>query len=200
MTTGDAPPPADLGDRVEVFRPMLSNTIAGFIISVLLAAAGVGVGLLVLRDARLNNWNLPVVADDKGASWLTLGVGALMGLVLVGCGVALAVYCAGLLSYRVEVYVGGLRARSRGSSVEVRWADVAAIHELVYYARPPVLKGAANMIVPKGMYTTYTVVTRAGAQHSYNANAIKSIRRFGRVLREVTGPRGVPWQTTTQDS
>lgn len=196
MPPDPLPGPAPLGARVETFRPMLSNTIAGFILSLLLVAGGCGVVWLGLRDAIRTGWNLPVW-HDKDPSWAIVGLLGLLGLALAVGGVALVWYCWSLLSYRVEVYANGLRARTRGATTDVPWADVALIHEVVTSARLPILKGPGKLLVPRGTYTVYTVVTRAGAQHRFDENAIKSIRRFGRVLRETTEPLGVPWESVT---
>src|SRR5262249_16939267 len=105
-------PEAGLGDRLHLFKPMMANVIAGFIISTLLLVGGaVAIGF-PLRAAALADWNLPFDVK-KGWSWLAVGGFCLLGVGLTVGGVVLARYSRGLISRRVEVCANGFRYCSR---------------------------------------------------------------------------------------
>ena len=68
-----------LGDLIEEFKPMMGNIIAGFVISVLLVAAGAAAIGFPLHAAYLADWDLPVDVK-KGWSWLAVVLFCLLGI------------------------------------------------------------------------------------------------------------------------
>ncbi len=199
MTASDRPPPesADLGERVEVFKPMPGNIVAGFIISALLVGGGAAAAGFPLRGAALAGWQLPVEAK-AGWCWLAVGIMCVVGLVLLACGVGLALYCKGLISHRVEVFTNGFRYCAGRDTDDVAWAQVAHIRETILYERHPILKGPAKLLLPKVASASYAVVTAAGKEYGFDGNSIKGITRFGGVLRAQADRHAVAWETVEE--
>jgi hypothetical protein len=173
---------------------MLGNVAAGLVISALLLTGGAAAAGFSLRAAYLAGGDLPLNAE-KDVSWVVVGLGCVAGLLLLGGGVALAVYCRGLLAHRVEVRAGGFRYVTRRSADDVRWEEVARVVETVVYERHPVLKFPASMLLPKVASTSYTVVTGSGREYEFDANSVRAIRRFGKVLRAQADRLGLAWET-----
>src|SRR5438552_15113064 len=99
---------APLGTRIELFKPLLGNIVAGGIISVLLLGGGLAVTGAILREVYLAGGDLPVDAQ-KGMSWLAVGMGSLLGVGLVVGGVCLVFYVRWLRSHERELCANGLR-------------------------------------------------------------------------------------------
>ena len=180
------------GNPLRVFKPGVGNIVAGFILSFLLVAAGLTALTVITRVVYQTGGNLPMDAK-KGASWLTLGLWGFIGAILLAGGIWLGTYCLGLLSHRVEFYDDGLRYRKRATSDDVRWEEIARVREIVVYARPPIVKGPARMLLPEIANTSFVIVTKTGREHPSDGNSIKFIKRFGKAVREQTDPRSVPW-------
>jgi hypothetical protein len=189
----DRTPTEAMGQRREVFRPMLGNIIAGFIISGLLVAGGLAmIGGPTLKAAG-RDWDLPNY-DAHGLAWLWLVLFWVIGLGLVAAGVALARYAQGLISHRVEVWTDGFQFWKRGSADEVRWTAVRLVRETIQYERPPILKGPAKLVLPKLASWSYSVIADTGTSYEFDGNSIKAIKQFGRLLRERAEANGVPWE------
>jgi hypothetical protein len=199
MATGNDPPPADadLGAPIDVFKPMAANVAAGFVLAGLLVVAGAAAVWFPLWGAYRAGWNLPLNAE-KDWSWLTVVLFAVIGVLALWMAAAFAQFARGLIAHRVEVYADGFRHHTRGGVEAVRWADVAGVRETILYERPPVLKGAARLLIPKVASTSYAVATRAGKVYEFDGNAVKAIRRFGRVLRAQADRLALPWETVEE--
>ena len=168
----NAPLDKRLGEPTEVFQPSPANTVAGYIIAALLLAAAWAAIWFPLRAARLAGWNLPF-NREKGWCWFAV-------LMLVAIGVGLAIGAVALLlklrvisARRVELCPGGLRFWSGSIAEEVPWAEVRAIRETTVYQRPPVLKGEAQLLLPKLASKGYTVVAASGKVFACDGNSIK---------------------------
>ncbi|HEY7422788.1 MAG TPA: DUF3592 domain-containing protein [Gemmataceae bacterium] len=188
---------AQLGERIAVFKPMMSNIIAGFIIGALLIVGGAAAIGFSLRAAYLAHWDLPFDVK-KGPSWLTVGFLSLIGVVLVVCGVALAAFSRGLLSHGVDICANGFRYCWRRSTENVLWSGISRIKETILYERPPLLKGPAKLLLPKVSSTSYMIVTKSGTEYGFDGNTIAAIKRFGRVLREQAERLSLPWETVEE--
>jgi hypothetical protein len=188
---------AELGERIEVFRPMMGNVIAGFILSGLVLVGSAAAIFFPLRAAYLANWNLPF--DVKtGWSWLAVGLCEVLGIGLLIGGLALLVYSRGLLSHCVEIYANGFRYCSGRSAECVLWTHVSHVRELILYERHPILKGPAKFLLPKVASTSYLVHTISGKEYGFDGNSIRSIKRFGNLLREQSQRLSLPWETVEE--
>lgn len=188
---------SDPGQAVEVFKPMMGNIIAGFILSMLLIIGGAAAVGFPLRGAYLAGWNLPLEAK-QGWCWLAVGLGCFLGAVLLGCGAGLAVYSRWLAAHRVEVHANGFRYCSRQSAEDVPWAQVRRIRETILYERPPILKGPAKLLIPKVASTSYTVVTATDKEYGFDGNSVKAIGRLGGILRKVADRLSLSWETVEE--
>lgn len=186
-------PAEGMGQQLGVFRPMVGNIIAGFIISALLVAGGLAmIGGPTLKAAG-RDWDLPNY-DEHGLAWLWLVLFWMIGLGLVAAGVALARYSQGLISHRVEVWTDGFQFWKRGSAEEVRWTAVRLVRETIHYERPPILKGPAKLVLPKLASWSYSVTADTGTSYEFDGNSVKAIKRFGQLLRERTNAHSIPWE------
>lgn len=182
-----------LGETLEVFRPMIANIVAGFILSLLLVGGGITAIGFPLHAAFLAHWNLPLDAQ-RGWCWIAVGGLSLTGVVLSVCGVVLAAVSRGLISHRVEICRDGFRYCWHRSVEAIPWSSVHSVRETVLHERPPLLKGPAKLLLPEIASTSYTVFTISGKEYRFDKNCIKSIRRFGELLRENAERHSWPWE------
>jgi hypothetical protein len=135
---------------------------------------------------------------NKEESWLTAGLGLLLGLVGIVGGVVFAGYARWLLYHDVELCEHGFRYRQGKATEEVPWSAVTSVRETILYERPPILKGPAKLLLPKLASRSYTVITKSGKKYSFDGNSIKRIKRFGALLHERVDQVGVPWETVEE--
>ena len=184
-------------DCIEEFRPMAANLLAGFLLATLLAFGGAAAIVFPIRGAYLAGWRLPFWVE-KGWSWGAVGIAVLLGIFLMACGVLLLVFTRGLIGRRVEVCAAGLRYFAEDIGEDVPWNEIAGIRETLLYERPPILKGPAQLILPKFVSAFFLVVTTSGRELRFDGNSIKGIRRFGEILREQAGRLDLPWETVEE--
>ena len=189
----------NLGDFIEAFKPAAANIAAGLILGAGTIAAGVAAIVLAISGASQAHWQLPLSAE-KGWCWLEVGGAGLLGIVLIGAGIALTMFCKGLVSRRVEMYTNGFRFHSRTGCEDLLWSDVCGVQETILHERPPILKGAASLILPKIKSSSYTVFAKSEKKYHFDGNSIASIRRFGIVLLEQAAQHSLPFETIHQDS
>jgi hypothetical protein len=196
-TTDDSKATTLLGDCLGSFKPMLGNIIAGFILSLLLIGAGV-VGLtFVWREVYLAGGDLPLHVQ-KGMGWSTVALGSVLAAGAIVGGIVLARYSRWLLSHGVDVCADGFCYRVGASGDNVRWSEVASIRETVLYERPPLLKGAAKLLLPKMKSRSFLVTTKAGKDYSFDGNSVKGINRFAELLRKQADRFTLPWDIVEQ--
>lgn len=195
VPTQDAP----VGERLQIFRPMRGNIVAGFIISSLSFVGGAAAIGVSLRAAYLAHWNLPFDVKN-GWCWLAVGLFCLIGVVLIVIGVVLAAFSRGLISHRVEICQEGFRYCSRQSTEGVLWASVSRIRETTSYERPPLLKGPAKLLLPEIANASYTIVAISGKEYVFDGNSVKAIKQFGEVLREQAKRLSLPWEMVEEHS
>jgi hypothetical protein len=188
---------AQLGELDAVFEPMSANIVAGFIISLLLIVGGLSAIGFSLHAAHVAGWKLPTNAE-RGWSWINVGLATLLGVALITGGLVLGRFARGLMSHRVEVFAKGFRYCSRGSAEPVLWTNIGGIRETILYERPPILKGPAKLLLPKVASFRYLVVTNRGKEYSFDGNSIKSIERFGNILRAQAERLSLPFETVEE--
>jgi Protein of unknown function (DUF3592) len=188
---------ADLGAKREVFSPRMANTVAGFIISALLVVGGTAAIGLPLREAYLADWNLPVYVKT-GWCWLAIGVLAVVGVFLAAGGIVLMRFSKALLSHRVELFANGFRFGPQDSAEVALWTNVVRVRETILYERPPILKGAAKLLLPKIASASYVIVTKSGKEYGFDGNSIKEIQTFAQVLRDLANRLSLPWETVEE--
>lgn len=183
----------ELGDCLETFQSSRANIVAGFILSVLTLAGGIAAIWLPLRGAMELHWQLPFNAE-RGWCWWAVGLAWLLGVVLIGAAAALAVLSRGLIGRRVEFCRDGFRHHSRQSTDTVRWSDVKLIQEQIVYERAPILKGPAQLLVPKKASTSFKIVTASGNAYQFDGNSVRKIRAFGTRLRDTAIRLSLPYE------
>lgn len=192
---GDPPASAlrdPLGPRIESFRPMPANVVAGGILCAMLFAAGLGIAGVMVHAVVTAGGRLPFHAE-KGWGWAVVGLGVVSSVALIALGLALASGVHVLWSHEVDVHENGLRGGCDRAAYELPWTAMASIHEVVHYERPPV--GLLMVLLPRTPSWSYRVLTTWGEVFDFNGNAINRIRRFGNILRERSAHAGVPWAT-----
>ncbi len=192
-----APAGAEVGDRIELFKPMIGNVVAGGIFTALLFGGGVTILTFIIREIYLAGGHLPVDAK-KGMSWLAVGIGSLLGIGFVVGSVFLARYVRWLYSHSVELCENGYRYREGKHFDEVPWELITSIRETVVYERPPILKGPAKILLPKTSSRNYVVTVKSGKQYGFDCNSVRAIARFGELLHERAKSTGIPWETVEE--
>jgi|GEM_PF-5757295 len=118
-----------LGEKVESFRPMLGNVIAGFILGLLAGGAGIAALAFAVSTGVKHDFDMPF-QDDNGPNWLGFILFAFIGVIFLGVGIGFTLYSRGLISVKVDLHENGLRIRGRRSLVDVKWSEVAKIQEV----------------------------------------------------------------------
>jgi hypothetical protein len=185
---------AMMGDEIATFKPAAVNIFAGFVISLLIAAGGSAAIFFPIRAAYLENWNIPFRRDD-GTCWLAIGAMSLLGFGLLFCAYLLAAYSRSLATHVVEFRANGLRIHSNQSIDDVLWNEISEIRETITYERYPILNWPAESLLPKVANTSYTIFTMAGKSHTFDANSVRSLKKFGKLLQQEAQRTGLPWQT-----
>ena len=181
-----------LGSRIDSFKPMMGNIIAGFILGLLSCSAGVAAYIFSIRSAIRQNWDLPLV-EGKELSWLVFGLVIFAGTVMLLMGAAFIRLSRSLVGLRVDIHVNGIRYRPRRSYEDIAWGEINRILETITYERPPILTGPAAFLLPKLASVSYTVFIEE-KQFLFDGNTIKAIKRFGRVLKEHASRASVVWE------
>ena len=184
----------ELGDKLDVFKPMVGNIVAGFILSALLIAASAAAIAFPLRGAYERGWQLPFEFVNRGWSWPTVGLFVLLGIGLAAGGVFLLYYATSLISRRVEFYADGFCVYAGRRSELVLWTDVDQIRETILYERPPILKGPAKLILPEFASRFFAIHTTSGNEYQFDGNSVKALRHFAEILRETSDRLSIPWQ------
>jgi hypothetical protein len=70
---------------------MMGNVVAGFILSILIAAGGLAAIGFPLYGAYVEGWNLPMHAE-KGLAWSVVALASVIGVGLLAGAVGLAWY------------------------------------------------------------------------------------------------------------
>jgi hypothetical protein len=182
-----------LGERLELFKPRMTNIAAWWIVSLGLIAGGLFLLGYIPRVVYLAGGQLP--ADAKqGWSWIAVIVGSFAAIMAVIGGALLLQIARWLLAHEVEVCENGFRYREGKSCDEVGWSTIAAIRETVLYERPPLLKWPAKLLLPKLASTSYTVTTQDGREFGFSGDSINRIKRLGKCLRDQAERTGIPWE------
>lgn len=190
----ERPPQGDqLGNCLQVFKPMMGNIIAGFIFSIILLIGGVAAIGISIRGVYVAGWDLPLDVK-KGWSWFAVGLMCLAGVCLAVSGIVLMRYSRGLISHRIEVCTNGFRYCTGPFTEDVLWSDVLLVEETFLHERPPI------RILPKWTSARYTVITVGGREFSFDENSVKSIKRFGKILRAHADFPSQLWKSFEQDA
>lgn len=187
----------NLGNPVRVFKPSMANVIAGFILSAVMIAGGLWAIIFFVHAAWAAGWNLPFSAK-KGMCWFAVIAFSVIGLALIGAGAFLARLSKGLLKGGAIIYERGFCRIVRGAVTGVLWEEVSGFKEIVILERPPVLKGAASLLVPKIKNTVY-VARAMGRDIEFDGNSIGEIRELGQLLRTEAEKRHVSWTVEQRD-
>jgi hypothetical protein len=181
-----------LGPPTDVFRPSAANLGAGLVLGVLLVFGGCLSLFLIIRAVVENGGHLPVNAE-RGMSWVAVGLGSLLSLMLVTGGAGLLYWMRSLLSLRVYVCPHGFYCQSATTVRVFPWSEVASVKETIIRERYPVLKGPLKYLLPVKK-THYYCVNRADGDHFvFDCNSIHDHDRAGQLLRQQSQRLDFPW-------
>ncbi len=184
-----------LGEKVETFKPMMGNIVAGFILGLLSCGGAAIMFGFVIRAAFRKNWNIPLIAED-GLSWLLFAAFLFGATALFVMGLAFMHLSRSLIGLRVDIYANGIRVRPQYIMYEdIHWSEVSLIQETLSYKRPPILTFPASLLLPKVSSVSYIIFASNGKQYAFDGNSVKAIRRFGRILRERATIASVKWES-----
>jgi hypothetical protein len=184
--------PAEIGRLRQEFKPGLENLIAGVIIGLLLIGGGCAIILFGAKEIFESRGRLPYWAD-KGPSW---------GAVLIMSAIAVGMIIGGTFLIRwmrslwsLHVYLGekGFAVSQQHNLDLFIWNQIAQVTETHVYERPPVLKGAAQFLLPKVKSKRYLVTRKDEKQFPFDGNAIRGHEMLAGLIKKQTDPVGVPW-------
>ncbi len=177
---------AALGTVLGRFKPSLGNVVAGLSYAVL----GMGGGLFVAGLAV--KWWL---SDRGGPGFSVMDHVQYGGAVLLGISTAVwgLHWMRGVWersSREAELCEKGLRYRRGAVVTEVLWSEVASVRETqwrYWFRRDHPAPGESG--------TSYTVITRSGAEFGFDGDSVGEIKRFGELLRKCATTAQVAWET-----
>jgi hypothetical protein len=190
-----SPLPSELGKPLETFQPAMENLIAGYILMVLVFIGGaLGLFFLIRHVIEVKGdmdfWQARGKHDLPWFLW---------GLLVLACfGAFLGsfgfwIYVESIRSQRIVLCEEGLCFFMGKISQPVRWDQITCIQELVKREHFP-LKGVAKYAVPMGKDRSYVVCRKDCYKASVDADEIRRIGRFGKILKEQAALRGIPWE------
>jgi hypothetical protein len=137
-----------LGNKIEEFGPNTANLVVGYVFGILLGIAGLVVLFLALKTLVEKGGELPFQAE-RGASWMAVGWGSVLGVGALVGGLALVFYVRSLFASRTCVCSEGFFTVNRGGRIETYpWSDLERIEETVQQQYVP-LQGALKNAVPR---------------------------------------------------
>ena len=189
QATQEAVAEKELGNQVAFFGPSWPNVIAGTIISILIWIAA---SVLIYLAYREFYWNMPMFAD-KGMCWF-----AFLGMNALGIGFFAG---GGFLLYLVKTIAGrsisirqlGLLYREPGRAIPAFWEDIELVKEIHLLERPPVLKGPAQLLLPKLKSISYIVFTHEGTYMTFDGNTVNNLAPLGEALAREVKSRDIEW-------
>jgi hypothetical protein len=189
---------AALGPPTDVFKPGMENVIAGFIFVALLIAIGVGclawqVSILIEYDFRLP-WKA-----ERGASWLSVCVFLVAGVVGIGCGIGLIFFVRRLASTRVYSCPAGIYQVCRGRVTVFPWLRIESVTETILQEHLP-LKGGVKYLAPAGKSRSYVVRRNDGVEMKLDGNSIRRLVKFAQLLQDEAAKRDIRWDVVEQST
>jgi hypothetical protein len=141
-------------------------------------------------------WNLggkmPFWAE-KGMCWGAVLFGLMAVAAFAGGGGVLLWIVFLTMPVRVQVHEHGFVHRLGAKRDLVAWSDIAAIKEIVLYERLPLLKGPAQLLLPKVSSRSYAISCHDGKSFNYDVNSFKKVDHLGEILRKVSDDGEIPW-------
>jgi hypothetical protein len=185
---------------LEVFRPSPGEPLAGVIASAVVSVVGLSMLGFVVRDFLTST--RPRTFSGPGLSWFLVAVLVFVGIVLLLLGLGLAVRSRLVLSFRVELYPGGLRVVDYSGACDFHWDDLDSILEENVRDYLPVLDAAPGVAVglPVGKSLYLTLERADGLRYRIEPGKVQNIERLRDVLRQEAERLGVPWRVADQDA
>lgn len=164
-------PSTEIGNIQRIFKPAITNLVAGIIIGLLMIGGGFGLAYLATRTVINSRGPLPFFAE-KESCWF--GV-ALFGLVAIGImigGVFMIRWMWSLASLRIHVGDAGFAVSSRKGVQSFLWDQIVSVKETHLYERPQLLKGPAKLMLPKMKSNSYTVQRDDNESFAFEASIL----------------------------
>ena len=183
----------ELGKLLGNFKPTWVTVIAGGILAVLAAAGAAALFWFPLQGAYAAHWKLPFWAD-RGWCWGAIGLSSLLCVVFAGVAVVLAYVTVGMIGLRTALFERGFLYVSRADQQSVLWSDVTSICETTVYERPPILKGPAQLLLPKVTSRFYEIKTADGRGFRFTKDCVTRINEFAQLLRQIATNCNIAWE------
>ena len=185
-----------LGKVTYETKPNVSNVVAGFILG-----AGFVVGGLLLTGGMIRELFFAGGNPAQDTSdWLAAIVLALLGLALVGGGVALVMFARSLVGFRLRVCADGFWFTRANEPLVFAWDEIVLVQESVIEEKLPLAKGPARRLMPTKTTRTYTVVRCDGAKFYFDENVIQRTSLLAGPLSTAAKARGITWERDQKDS
>jgi hypothetical protein len=130
---------------------------------------------------------------EKGMCWVAAGMMSLLALFLIAAGSGILLFVVGTWKLRVHVcekrfYCGA------SAGVAFPWDEIALVRETQSYERPPVLNGAAKLLLPEIMSSSYLGRRRDGKEFAFSKNSIRETNELGRIIEGESRKRGIRYE------
>ena len=182
----------EIGAIRREFKPALENTIAGFIIGLLMIGGGCAAECVVVKAVIESRGNLPVWVE-KGWSWGALGILGVLGIVFIVTGVWLARWMRSLFSLRVRVGINGLSVTKKNETQVIAWPDIVSIEE-THHHEPMVTRGALKHALPKVMSESFMLKIKDRDPFVFDVNTIRGHVMLAQMIKKETDKRNIPWE------
>ena len=185
-------PPIEIGKLQREFRPGMENLVAGVIIGLLLIGGGCVLGAFTIKGIIESRGQLPVW-EDKGFSWGAACIFAFIVIIMIVGGALLIRWIWSLASLRVYVGARGFAVSRRDRLDIFLWDQIGGLKEIHVYERPPVLKGPAQLLLPKVLSKSYVVTRKDEKEFQFDGNSIRGHDKLAEMIGAETVDRGVAW-------
>jgi hypothetical protein len=180
-------------DRVrQEFKPGLENLIAGVIIGLLLIGGACTIIVFAVKGVFENRGRLPFWVD-KGPSWGAMIIMSAIAIAMIVGGTFLIRWMRSLWSLHVYLGEKGFAVSQEHNVDLFIWNQIAGVTETYVFERPPILKGPAQLLLPKVKSKRFLVTRKDEKQSVFDGNAIRSHELLAKFIKRQTDPLGIPW-------
>jgi hypothetical protein len=181
----------DIGAVRSEFKPALENTVAGFIIGLLMIGGGCA-GICFLVNAVIQSGGNPPLWAEKGWCWGAVGILGALAVGLIAGGVFLVRWMRSLFSLRVRVGLNGFSLIRKGETQVIAWSDIVSVEETHLYE--PVASGLAKYALPKVMSESFTLKLKDREPFTFDVNTIRGHLLLAQMIKRETDKRSIPWE------
>ncbi len=182
----------ELIEPTREFNPSTGNLFAGLILGILLLVGGGYVSFLSANEFLHGFGHLPFMAE-KGKCWGPLVLFFLLGIGLMVGGGFMFRWMRSLSGLRVLIGGNGFVTFSKTESHVFLWSKIASVQETHLFERPPLLKGAARVLMPTVTSKGFLVRRKDNQEFRFDGNTIRDHLELAEMIKKETDPQNILW-------